>query len=209
MQKVISGKLARFFALFAASAALVLAFCAPSSAFADGLYRDSYNLFSGQGVFYDEGENEETGEPIYFACYPFDLSPGTYTFSSNQSNIVDAYAVVNYIDGSTHYPSINVPFTVPDGATVSALYFAFDTSQECLNFASGQNMLNAGSSALSYEPYGVEQMDVDLIASWFSGMGNTFLGFLGSNTAVVFLVVGAVCIIFLVVTFARKKVLRG
>lgn len=208
MQSVLSGKLVRFFAFFAASAALVLAFCAPSSAFADGLYRDSYNLFSGQDATYDEYE-DELGETLYTVSYPLDLPLDTYTFSSSQHDYVDARACYKFSDGHIDYFTAYSSFTVRPGATLAGLSFDFETLEERSNFVTAHNMLNTGSSALPYEPYGVEQMNVGLIASWFSGMGNTFLGFLGSNTGAVFLVVGAVCIVFLVVTFARKKVLRG
>lgn len=206
MQKAISGKLVRFFALFAASAALVLAFCAPSSAFADGLYRDSYNLLNPSS-----GDSLSTGSNSW-VVYDETIPSGIYTLNVDKSAYPNAYCYLSFSNGSNAISScFPFTFTVPEGLSISRVsVYGLPGIIDRRDFASNAGlMLNAGSSALPYEPYGVEQMDVGLIASWFSGMGKTFLGFLGSNTGAVFLVVGAVCIIFLVVTFARKKVLRG
>lgn len=139
------------------SLALAVACVLPSYAHA-GVMRDSNNLlplefkyFEGDGIYrqmcYVNGNYDIT-----------QLEPGTYTFSAN----VDKNALVAIRTDSTWIQQANNPvtFTIPEGYQFVRIEIRYDNKSEAESAVISEPMINAGSTALPYEPYGEQVLDL-------------------------------------------------
>lgn len=145
------------------SLALAVACVLPSYAHA-GVLRDSNNLFNGNFVYDHLGDE--------YRCYfDFDqdngravtLEPGTYTFNAQYNDQSNLRCFILLNDGQySEQSNISLPytFTLDDDYSFGSLIFFSNDENVIKNLNISHVMLNAGSTALPYEPYGEQVLDL-------------------------------------------------